>query len=390
MPQPYADVLILIVDDTPTNLDVLSQTLNEAGYEVAIATSGARALKQIQRRLPSLILLDIMMPEMDGFTVCESLKNDASTQSIPIIFITALTDIQSKVKCFDLGGVDYIAKPFQAQEVLARVKTHLQLHQLTLHLEQEVARQVQSLKEAKAAAEAANLAKSQFLANMSHELRTPLNGILGESQLLQEEIYGPLNGRQQEALANVENCGNNLLGLISDLLDMANIDLGQLQLQPQLVDLIPLCLASLQQIEPSARQKQQQLTSHFPENLAPLWLDEQRIRQVLVNLLNNAVKFTGPGGHITLEVALETHAPQPLLRLSVSDTGVGIAPENLAKLFKPFVQVDGGLNRLYGGTGLGLTLVKRIVELHGGQVAVQSQAGVGSCFMVFLPYHTAP
>lgn len=389
MPQPYADVLILIVDDTPTNLDVLSQTLNEAGYEVAIATSGARALKQIQRRLPTLILLDIMMPEMDGFTVCESLKNDTNTQSIPIIFITALTDIQSKVKCFDLGGVDYITKPFQAQEVLARVKTHLQLRQLTLHLEQEVQSQVQSLKEAKTAAEAANLAKSQFLANMSHELRTPLNGILGESQLLREEIYGPLNGRQQDALDNVENCGNNLLGLISDLLDMANIDLGQLQLQSQLVDVIPLCLASLQQIEPLARQKQQQLTSHFPENLGPLWLDGQRIRQVLVNLLNNAVKFTKPGGHIALEVALEPHSPQPLLRLGVRDTGVGIAPENLAKLFKPFVQVDGGLNRLYGGTGLGLTLVKRIVELHGGQVVVHSQAGVGSCFMVFLPYHTA-
>jgi len=361
MPQPYADVLILIVDDTPTNLDVLSQTLNEAGYEVAIATSGARALKQIQRRLPTLNLLDIMMPEMDGFTVCESLKNDTNTQSIPIIFITALTDIQSKVKCFDLGGVDYITKPFQAQEVLARVKTNLQLRQLTLHLEQEV----------------------------KHELRTPLNGILGESQLLREEIYGPLNGRQQDALDNVENCGNNLLGLISDLLDMANIDLGQLQLQSQLVDVIPLCLASLQQIEPLARQKQQQLTSHFPENLGPLWLDGQRIRQVLVNLLNNAVKFTKPGGHIALEVALEPHSPQPLLRLGVRDTGVGIAPENLAKLFKPFVQVDGGLNRLYGGTGLGLTLVKRIVELHGGQVVVQSQAGVGSCFMVFLPYHTA-
>ncbi len=177
--------LILIVDDTPANLGVLSETLSFVGYDVVIATSGERSLKQLERKSPELILLDITMPDMDGFEVYQKIKTNPNTCNIPIIFITALTDTESKIRGFELGAVDYITKPFQEQEVLARVKTHLQLRRLTQNLEQQVALKVVSLESAKQAAEAANIAKSQLLANMSHELPTPLNAIISMTEELQ-------------------------------------------------------------------------------------------------------------------------------------------------------------------------------------------------------------
>jgi len=158
---PKSPSLILIIDDVPSNLEVLSKTLSNEGYDVSIATSGKRALLQVSRILPDLILLDIQMPEMDGFSVCQKLKSSPETAQIPIIFMTSLTDLDSKIRGFDLGALDFITKPFQDREVLARIRTHLQLSKLTKNLEQEVASQVVSLKQAKEAAEKANMAKSQ-------------------------------------------------------------------------------------------------------------------------------------------------------------------------------------------------------------------------------------
>lgn len=376
---------ILIVDDIPTNLDVLSETLSAHGYDVAIAISGERALKQIGRRAPDLILLDIVMPEMDGFEVCQQLKTNPHTRRIPIIFMTALTDIDSKIRGFELGGVDYITKPFQEQEVLARIKTHLQIRQLTQNLEQEVARQVISLQQSKNAAEAANIAKSHFLANVSHELLTPLNAILGMTEGLKEGVYGQINEEQTQAIQTIQRSGSHLLTLINDILDVANIESGQIELDCQPTAITPLCTSSFALIKEQALKKRIQLEMKVPASLPPLFVDKRYIRQVLVNLLSNAIKFTPEGGMVTLEVS-RFPAAQGLLQIAVIDTGIGIAPEDITKLFRPFIQIDSALNRQYRGTGLGLALVKRMVELHGGQVILTSEVGVGSRFTITLPY----
>lgn len=231
--------------------------------------------------------------------------------------------------------------------------------------------------------------KDEFLATMSHELRTPLNAILGMTEGLAEAVFGEINPKQLRAIQTIERSGYHLLELINDILDIAKIESGQMELDCVPIPVAPLCHASMTFVKQQAEKKNIALLMNLPTNLPRLLVDERRIRQVLINLLNNAVKFTPKGGRITLSVSYQANSsaqPQTLLRIAVSDTGIGIAPENISKLFKPFIQIDSALNRKYEGTGLGLALVKRIVELHGGQVSLSSEVGVGSCFMVDLPY----
>ncbi len=234
--------------------------------------------------------------------------------------------------------------------------------------------------------------KDEFLANMSHELRTPLNAILGMTEGLQDGVFGKINEAQLRALQTIDHSGNHLLELINDILDVAKIESGQLELEYVPISVSVLCHSSLAFIKHQALKKSIQLELKLPSRLPDLLVDERRVRQVLINLLNNAVKFTPESGHITLEITrLSPHlSPNPVseqhfLRLAVTDTGIGIAPEHLPKLFQPFVQIDSALNRQYTGTGLGLALVKRIVELHEGSVSVISELGVGSCFAIDLP-----
>jgi PAS domain S-box-containing protein len=235
--------------------------------------------------------------------------------------------------------------------------------------------------------------KDEFLANMSHELRTPLNAILGLSEGLQDEVFGLINDKQRQGLQTIERSGKHLLELINDILDVSKIEAGQMELHYTPTAISPLCQSSLAFIKQQALQKRIQLQVKIQPNLPELLLDERRIRQVLINLLNNAVKFTPEGGRITLEVSRQRTSPnaeitswQDFIRIAVMDTGIGIAPENLNKLFQPFIQIDSALNRQYTGTGLGLALVKRLVEIHNGKVGVRSQLGVGSCFTVDLPF----
>ncbi|HEY9660682.1 MAG TPA: ATP-binding protein, partial [Allocoleopsis sp.] len=244
--------------------------------------------------------------------------------------------------------------------------------------------------------------KDEFLANMSHELRTPLNAILGMTEGLQDQIFGPTNERQIKALQTIEQSGAHLLELIDDILDVAKIEAGQMELHCTPTSMALLCQSSLAFIKHQALKKRIQIVTQLPLNLPDLLVDERRIRQVLINLLNNAVKFTPEGGQITLEVSyqppsinpasspeIDASSMQSCLRIAISDTGIGIAAEHLNRLFQPFIQIDSALNRKYQGTGLGLALVKRIVELHGGQVGVSSEVGIGSCFTIDLPCHDA-
>ncbi|PZO40535.1 MAG: diguanylate cyclase [Pseudanabaena frigida] len=234
--------------------------------------------------------------------------------------------------------------------------------------------------------------KDEFLANMSHELRTPLNSILGMTEGMQEGVFGTISDRQAKALKTVERSGIHLLELINDILDVAKIESGEVTLELTTTSVQQLCQSSMTFVKQQAHSKSIQLIDRIPENLPDLLLDERRIRQVLINLLNNAVKFTPHGGSITLEVSVvdsnQTTDPT-YLRMAVIDTGIGISSENIPKLFQPFIQIDSALNRQYVGTGLGLALVKRIVEMHGGRVLLTSEPNMGSCFMVDIPYITS-
>jgi CheY-like chemotaxis protein/nitrogen-specific signal transduction histidine kinase len=230
--------------------------------------------------------------------------------------------------------------------------------------------------------------KDEFLASMSHELRTPLNAVLGLSEALQEEVYGSLSEGQRQSLHSIEVSGRHLLDLINDILDVAKIGAGKLELEQSQVSIDEICRTSLQLVAQAAQQKQLTVELTIDRSVTVVYADERRLKQILVNLLSNALKFTPQGGAIGLEVAGD--APRQMVDLTVWDTGIGIAPEDLGRLFQPFVQLDSRLSRQYTGTGLGLTLVSRMVALHGGSVRVESQPGAGSRFTVSLPWQAAP
>jgi PAS domain S-box-containing protein len=298
-----------------------------------------------------------------------------------------------------------LANPEQAKQLLrvlaARAGAELErqwatesLQNLNQQLETKVLERTEALQKTNAELARATRLKDEFLANMSHELRTPLNAILGLTEALQEGVFGELNDTQNKTLTTIETSGQHLLALINDILDVAKIEAGKMELQTEILDLADLCQSSCQFVSQEALKKQIQLDIRVNPDLPAVKVDPRRMRQVMINLLSNAVKFTAPGGKVTLSASycptdprgLKLHgASEPRVHITVADTGIGIAPEKLKHLFQPFVQIDSALNRHYNGTGLGLALVKRIVELHGGQVLVFSQPGRGSQFTLQLP-----
>ncbi len=227
-------------------------------------------------------------------------------------------------------------------------------------------------------------AKDEFLANMSHELRTPLNAILAFSEGLLEQFRGPLNERQQESLRNIEISGRHLLALINDILDLSKVESGRMELQHEIFSIADICESSLLFVKELAIKRYLHLEFHLSDRHATVYADPKRLKQMLVNLLSNAVKFTEKGGRVRFEVT--TDAEGGVVRFTIEDTGIGMSPEGMARLFQPFIQLDSSLSRQHDGTGLGLALVRRLTELHGGSVSVESELGKGSRFTITLPY----
>lgn len=501
---------ILIVDDSPENLKFLKDTLTSKGYRVRPARSGDLALQSVQAKLPILILLDIRMPEMDGFEVCRRLKADETTKGIPIIFASALSETSEKIKGFELGAVDYVTKPLNTQEILMRVATHVSLfiaqqqlenknRQLQLaelryrtvadftynwetwiapdgqwlycspsckritgydvedfikrprlfldivnpvdkasliehlrlvnatdcshesctleyrllrkdrreiwieHICQAVyddsgvylgrrasSRDITEQKKAetiliqeKKRAEAANIAKSTFIATMSHELRTPLNAILGFSELMVRDEA--VTEQQKETLNIINRSGAHLLSIINDVLDISKIESGRIELEVQAFDLIKFLQEIGEMINVRAIGKQLSFCLNIATEM-PRFVkaDCNKLRQILINLLGNAIKFTQHG-----TVTLHAHS-QPLsnemvmLTIEIIDSGIGISADKQKELFKPFVQLAQSSLEAEG-TGLGLAISKSLVELMDGKISVSSQVNIGSTFTIELP-----
>jgi signal transduction histidine kinase len=398
---------LLVVDDTPDNLTLMSNLLRD-DYKVKLANSGEKALKiAMADSPPDLILLDILMPGMNGYEVCQRLKGDPKTMDIPVIFITGKSDAADERKGLELGASDYITKPISPAIVLARVKVHLSLKAVSdflrdknEFLELEVAKRTRELLALNEIAarnlqlEEASKMKSQFLASMSHELRTPLNSILGFSEVLRDGLAGELSEQQKDYVTDIFSSGSHLLALINDILDLSKVEAGKMTLDLEPMQAMGLLQAGLQVVREKAQVRGLRMITEVGDELPEAWLDARKVKQILYNLISNAVKFTPDGGEIHVaahRVGRETvpHGDfAEYLELAVTDTGIGISSADQARLFEPFTQIDSAMARRYEGTGLGLAMVKRLAELHGGTVGLQSAPGQGSTFTVWLPWRT--
>jgi signal transduction histidine kinase len=353
---------ILVVDDQAVNVSLLERMLRGGGYTSIASTMDPHEVCELQRKHGyCLILLDLQMPGMDGFQVMEGLKDIEKDDYLPVLVITA--EPGHKLRALQAGAKDFISKPFDLAEVLTRVRNMLEVR--LLHLESKKA----------------NHLKDEFLATVSHELRTPLNAILGWARMLTAKQLPP--DRAGHAVAVIERNAAALAHLIDDLLDVSRIVAGTLQLAPQPVDLAAVAQAALDTVRPLAVARDVHLA--FSNGLVAVERvsgDAGRLQQVIWNLLANAIKFTPDGGCVDLFIAPSNGH----MELRVVDTGQGISPIFLPHVFERFSQADGATSRRHTGLGLGLAIVRQLVELHGGTVHAASEGeGRGATFTVRLP-----
>lgn len=377
-PHPLGQGILLIVDDDTCNRDVLCRRLCRAGYTTVAAANGKQAIELVQQQPFDLVLLDVKMPDMDGFAVLKSIRSTYTATELPIIMTTVMSESADIVAALTLGANDYVTKPIDLPVVLARIRAQLSLKWAN-----------EEMAKAKEAAEAATCAKSAFLAVMSHELRTPMNGMLGMLNLLR---YTTLTPGQREYMETAYNSAQTLLALIDDLLDVSKIEAGKLELERIEFDVRQTIEDAAALFAERAYSKGLELVCDIPAHVPTrLRGDPTRLRQILTNLLGNAIKFTEQGEVVVRVVEVHETATSVQLRFEVHDTGIGIAPEMQGRLFQAFTQAERSISRKYGGTGLGLVISKQLVELMGGNIGVKSEAGQGAtfwftaCFTPVLP-----
>ena len=376
MSTPVIAADILIVDDTPMNQRLLSHVLVQSGYQTRIASNGKQALEIVQQAHPDLVLLDIMMPEMTGYDVCEQLKADPSTSNIPVIFLSALDATEDKVRAFTVGGVDYITKPFQIEEVLARVETHLSLQGLRRQLQQANKDLEQKLDEL----QARNAELDAFAHTVAHDLKNPLSTVLGFAHLLAQrpEMFESQDEMAKEA-GRILSGAKKMNDIIESLLLLAGV-------RKEMVALSPLDMGK---IVAEVHERLGALINEYqPEIiLPPSWPQADGyapwIEEVWANYISNAMKYGGQPPRVELGAEPVNGADgKPMVRFWTRDNGPGLSPEDQTKLFTPFTRIH--VTRAKGH-GLGLSIVQRIVEKFGGEVGVVSQPGQGSTFYFTLP-----
>jgi two-component system, sensor histidine kinase and response regulator len=380
--------IVLLVDDNPTNLGVLFNSLSDLGFKILVAQDGESAIAQVNYLRPDIILLDVMMPGIDGFETCRRLKANADTHDIPVIFMTALSETVDKVKGFEAGAVDYITKPFQPEEVLARINAHLAIQQLQRQLQQ----QNQQLQQEICDREQAEQALKVVLHAVSHDLRNPVTGMLMVLANLLKSGCCPMSTNPpppnadatmvtvpRTILERMTESGDRQLSLINSLLEAHALETQGITLHQEAVRLQDLTNSVIDEMQPLLLKNRATLTNTIPTNLPLIKADPTQLWRVIENLLSNALKHNPPG--LSLVVNAMVEADQ--VRCTVADDGVGISPEQADKLFELYRR---GTNaRHTHGLGLGLYLCRQIIHAHGGEIGVQSAPGKGACFWFTLP-----
>ncbi len=353
---------VLIVDDVAKNIQLVASFLKQAGYDINFALSGNSALEHIREEEFDLVLLDIMMPEMDGFEVCEIIKGNERSRDLPVIFLTAKTDIESITRGFEAGGVDYITKPFNKAELLARVKTHLELRNQRKALEE------------------LNATKDKFFSIIAHDLKGPLNQLMGLSDILHAELSTYKDENLHRLADLINDSVKSARSLLNNLLEWARSQTGALLYQPEVLDIGKLVSEIIELNENNAFQKNITIINDVNGSIKA-FADANMIRTVLRNLIGNAIKFTDESG--TIKITAD-HQGKSLV-VGVTDNGIGIREEDISRLFK----VGENLNLIGDskekGTGLGLLLSKEFVEMNGGKIWAESELGKGSRFFFSLP-----
>ena len=364
-----SSINILVVDDNPENLKVVSNILKNKGYKIALALNGKSAFEILAKYPIDLILLDIMMPEMDGYEVCRLMKENEKFRDIPILFLSALNETSDIVKAFSAGAVDYVSKPFQMEELTARVATHIKISQ-----------QNQILKAQSQELQKLNADKDRFITILAHDLKSPFNTILGFLSLLTKNVRKYDADKIDEQLSYIQGVAQNTFKLLEDILTWVRSNAGKLPFAPQQVNLTTLCQSVIENLQLQAHSKNITIDQVATADQL-IFADKDMIHTVLRNLVSNAIKYTKSGGGITISAQQDNDNTT----ITVSDNGVGMTEQQIKKLFdiSEKISTEGTDNE--PGTGFGLMLCKDFVERHGGKIWVNSEVGKGSDIIFTLP-----
>lgn len=407
---------LLLVDDQVQNLKVLGHYLYENGFDFAFATNGQQAIEMVGRDVPDLILLDVSMPGMDGFTVCRLLKEMPESKDIPIIFLTAKIETSDIIKGFEAGAVDYITKPFNSQEMLARVNTHLELQEfkrntarqnldyqklneklqqtndLLLRSQEDTLREAERLKESNEQLtiseekfKQSNAMKDRFFSLISHDLRSPLGAIKLQLEMISSMADQLTKEEIVSMIQTLEEAANRTFSLLENLLHWSRVQQGREEFNPESIELSSLVEDSISLHSINSLKKEITVIKRIHEDLI-VYCDGNMISTVVRNLLSNAIKFTPSGGQIVIIASAEGD----FATVSVADTGVGMDEESLAKLFRIDVSFSMPGTENEKGTGLGLILCKEYIERNGGKISVSSTIGLGTAFRFTVPLSNEP
>ena len=409
MRAPLSQGDILIVDDLCDNIDILRRQLMRHEFSIEYVRNGEAALKHISQKCPDLVLLDWMMPGMSGLEVLRQIRANYSSSHLPVIMVTAMSEVGCVVKAFEFGANDYVVKPFESRVVLARVKSQIERLQAIRTLENLMVNtnQVASLgiensfgqaaivREAIAArksaeaslrgalekAEAASRAKKAFLSNMSHELRTPLNAIIGFSTVLSSEV----REEHKRLIAHINKSGEYLLSILNALIRMSELEENHPALRRGPAQAAALVRDAVDILNYAAEENQIELRLSLSVENGELFVDAIALKQALINIISNAIKFSPPGETVSIEIE---QLSVDRLAFIVTDFGIGISEEQLKRMGEPFERGDFDYEGCYDGVGLGLAIAKRLVEAHGGQILFENQEPQGAKVTVIMPQNT--